>query len=154
MLYKHSFSILCGHLNLNQKRKKFEFGRLSLKPDRFTSLTGRLTGGNRLNCHFWFEIWIWPVFLVTGQTVPVYRNRRAAVLSHRSVKKNPGHEWIPHFHSVHSPQRHLPEKRKEKSYRTTCGSMCGVRDPHGLLGRNWTAAAHLFLYCLSSKKMW
>ena len=32
MLYKHLFSILCGHLNLNQKRKKFEFGRLPVKP--------------------------------------------------------------------------------------------------------------------------
>ena len=31
MLYKHSFSILCRHLNLNQKRKKFEFGRLPVK---------------------------------------------------------------------------------------------------------------------------
>ena len=30
-------------------------------------------------------------------------------------KKNPGHEWIPHFHSVHSPQRHLPEKRRTNS---------------------------------------
>jgi len=32
MLYKHLFSILCGHLNLNQKRKKFEFDRLPVKP--------------------------------------------------------------------------------------------------------------------------
>ena len=32
MLYKHSFSILCGHLNLNQKRKKFEFDWLPVKP--------------------------------------------------------------------------------------------------------------------------
>ena len=32
MLYKHLFSILCGHLNLKQKRKKFEFDRLPVKP--------------------------------------------------------------------------------------------------------------------------
>ena len=32
MLYKQLFSILYGHLNLNQKRKKFEFGRLPVKP--------------------------------------------------------------------------------------------------------------------------
>ena len=32
MLYKHLFSILCGHLNLNQKRKKIEFDRLPVKP--------------------------------------------------------------------------------------------------------------------------
>ena len=30
--------------------------RLSLKSDRFIRLTGRLTGGNWLNCHFLFEI--------------------------------------------------------------------------------------------------
>ena len=66
MLYKHSFNILCGHLNLNQtqqqqqhtlrafeaslnlnqKRKKIEFGRLPFKPVQ----TSRLTGQNRLNC--------------------------------------------------------------------------------------------------------
>jgi len=32
MLYKYLFSIVCGHLNLNQKRKKIEFGRLLVKP--------------------------------------------------------------------------------------------------------------------------
>ena len=32
MLYKHSFSILCGHLNLNKKGKKIEFDRLPVKP--------------------------------------------------------------------------------------------------------------------------
>ena len=32
MLYKHLFSILCGHLNLNQKRKKIEFSGLPVKP--------------------------------------------------------------------------------------------------------------------------
>ena len=37
MLYKYSFSILCGHLNLNQKRKKFEFGGLPVKPTGYQS---------------------------------------------------------------------------------------------------------------------
>ena len=32
MLYKHLFSILCGYLNLNQKRKKIEFDWLPVKP--------------------------------------------------------------------------------------------------------------------------
>ena len=32
MLYKHSFSILCGHLNFKQKIKKIEFARLPVKP--------------------------------------------------------------------------------------------------------------------------
>ena len=37
MLYKHSFSILCGYLNLNQKRKKIEFGRVPVKPTGYQS---------------------------------------------------------------------------------------------------------------------
>ena len=37
MLYKYLFSILCGHLNLNQKRKKIEFGRLPIKPTGYQS---------------------------------------------------------------------------------------------------------------------
>ena len=37
MLYKYLFSILCGHLNLNQKRKKFEFDRLPVKPTGYQS---------------------------------------------------------------------------------------------------------------------
>ena len=70
MLYKHSVSILCGHLNLNQKRKKIEFGGLPVKPagkpvkpagipfqTGYTcvfkfgfefKLTGRYTGTNRV----------------------------------------------------------------------------------------------------------
>ena len=32
MLYKHVFSILCGHLNLNKKRKNIEFDWLPVKP--------------------------------------------------------------------------------------------------------------------------
>jgi len=41
MLYKYLFSILYGHLNLNQKRKKFEFDRLPIK---LTGKPVKLTG--------------------------------------------------------------------------------------------------------------
>jgi len=90
MLYKHSFSILCGHLNLNQKRKKIEFGRLPLEPDRYTGLTGRLTDRNRLNRGLWFGFWIWPVFTGnrsnrTGLPLPVGGGLIPPV-----GKKNPG----------------------------------------------------------------
>ena len=37
MLYKHLFSILCGHLNLNKKIKKIEFDRLAVKPTGYQS---------------------------------------------------------------------------------------------------------------------
>ena len=64
MLYKHLFSILCGHLNLNQKRKKFEFGRLPVKP------TGTLV---RTVCTMAFEFkFDFDRFgPVSGQTGPV-----------------------------------------------------------------------------------
>ena len=81
MLYKQLFSILYGHLNLNQKRKKIEFGRLPVKPTGYQSnrpvyrskpfthailnLDLNLTGFHR--------------FPVSGQTGPVNRYRRAAV---------------------------------------------------------------------------
>jgi len=59
MLYKHLFSILCGHLNLNQKRKKFEFDRLLVKPtgyqlNRPVKPTGKLVGTG-WTCDFEFE---------------------------------------------------------------------------------------------------
>ena len=54
MLYKHLFSILCGHFNLNQKRKKNWIWPI-------TSQTGRYTGTNRLNWEVWIQIWICPV---------------------------------------------------------------------------------------------
>ena len=64
MLYKHLFSILCGHLNLNQKRKKklnwtgYQSNRpVNNQTGRYTGLTDRYTGTNRLN----WEVWIWPV---------------------------------------------------------------------------------------------
>ena len=56
MLYKHLFSILCGHLNLNQKRKKNWIWPVTSQTGRYTG-----TGPNRLNWKVWIQIWIWPV---------------------------------------------------------------------------------------------
>ena len=67
MLYKHLFSILCGHLNLNQKEKNLNLtGYQSNRPvtiqtGRYTGLTGRYTSRNRLNGEVWIQIWIPPV---------------------------------------------------------------------------------------------
>ena len=55
MLYKHLFSILCGHLNLKKKRKNLNLtGYQSNRPvtiqtGRYTGLTDWYTGRNRLN---------------------------------------------------------------------------------------------------------
>ena len=53
MLYKHLFSILCGHLNLKQKKLNLA-GYQSNRPvtsqtGRYTGLTYQYTGTNRLN---------------------------------------------------------------------------------------------------------
>ena len=67
MLYKHLFSILCGHLNLNQKEKNLNLtGYQSNRPvtiqtGRYTGLTDRYTGRNRLNVGVWIQIWIPPI---------------------------------------------------------------------------------------------
>ena len=78
MLYKHLFSILCGHLNLNQKRKKIEFDRLPIKP------TGKPV---RTVCTAAFEFkFDFDRFgPVSGQTGPVYRYRTPPVWPDRSV---------------------------------------------------------------------
>ena len=80
MLYKYLFSILCGHLNLNQKRKKIEFGRLPVKP------TGKPAGKpvgipvkTVYTCDFEFGFEFDQFPPVFGQTGPVNRYRRAAV---------------------------------------------------------------------------
>ena len=78
MLYKHLFSILCGHLNLNQKRKKFEFGRLPVKP------TGKPVGTD-WTCDFEFDFEFDQFPPVSGQTGPVNRYRSAPVWPDRSV---------------------------------------------------------------------
>ena len=68
MLYKHLFSILCGHLNLNKKKKKklnltgYQSNRpVTSQTGRYTGLTGRYTGTNRLNWEVWIQIWICPI---------------------------------------------------------------------------------------------
>ena len=74
MLYKHLFSILCGHLNLNKKRKNLNLigyqsnrpvtiqtGRYTGQTGRYTGQTDRYTGRNRLNGEVWIQIWIPPV---------------------------------------------------------------------------------------------
>ena len=70
MLYKHLFSILCGHLNLNQK--KIEFGRLPVKP------TGKLVKPAGILVRtvytedFKFKFDFDRFGPVSGQTDPVY----------------------------------------------------------------------------------
>ena len=64
MLYKHSFSILCGHLNLNQKRKKIEFSRLPVKPTGIPVRTG-------CTAKFEFKFEFHRYRPVSGQTEPV-----------------------------------------------------------------------------------
>ena len=81
MLYKHLFSILCGHLNLNQKRKKIEFDRLPVKPAKPTGKPVRTDW----TCDFEFDFefdWFLPV---SGQIGPVNHYRTAPVWSDRSV---------------------------------------------------------------------
>ena len=87
MLYKHSFSVLCGHLNLNQKKKKIEFGRLPVKP---TGKPVKLAGiPVRTSCtaKFEFKFEFHRYRSVYGQTEPVYWYRTALVWPHRSVSK-------------------------------------------------------------------
>src|SRR6185312_1643984 len=80
MLYKHSFSILCGYLNLNQKRKKFEFGRLPVKP---TGIPVRTVCTANFEFKFDFDRYR----PVSGQTGPVYRYRTRPVWPDRSVRE-------------------------------------------------------------------
>ena len=88
MLYKHLFSILCGHLNLNKKRKKIEFDRLPVKP------TGKPAGKPVYPAdipvrtvstgEFEFKFAFVRFRPVTGLTGPVSRNRTLAVRGDRS----------------------------------------------------------------------
>ena len=91
MLYKYLFSILCGHLNLNQKRKKIEFDRLPVKPTgKPVKPAGKLvypagipvrtvsTGEFELKFAF---VRFRPVIGLTG---PVSRNRTPVVRGDRS----------------------------------------------------------------------
>ena len=78
MLYKHLFSILCGHLNLN--KKKIEFGRLPVKP------AGKPV---RTVCtaDFEFKFDLDRYRPVSGQTGPVYRYRTRPDWPDRSVRE-------------------------------------------------------------------
>ena len=100
MLYKHLFSILCRHLNLNRKRKKIEFDRLPAKPAGIPVRTG-WTG------KFEFKFEFVRFRPVTGQTGPVYRNRKPAVTGHRSdfktlVGRGPAEAKIEHLNWLSS----------------------------------------------------
>jgi len=87
MLYKHSFSILCGHLNLNQKRKKIEFGRLPVKPaGKLVKPTG-IPVGTVCTANFEFKFDFDQYRPVSGQTGPVYRYRTRPVWPDRSVRE-------------------------------------------------------------------
>ena len=86
MLYKHLFSILCGHLNLNQKRKKNEFGRLPVKltgkpvkpAGKPVKPIGKPVGTGCTGAfEFKFEFDRFPP--VSGQTGPVNRYRTVPV---------------------------------------------------------------------------
>ena len=74
MLYKHSFSILCGHLNLNQKRKKIKFGGLLVKP---TGIPVRTVCTKDFKFKFDFDRFE----PISGQTDPVYRYRTPSGLA-------------------------------------------------------------------------
>ena len=70
MLYKHSFSILCGHLNLN--KKKIEFGRLPVKPTGKPVKPAGIPVQTVCTENFKFKFDFDRFGLVSGQTAPVY----------------------------------------------------------------------------------
>ena len=87
MLYKHLFSILCGHLNLNKKEKKIEFDRLPVKPTGKpvkpvypAGIPVRTVSTGKFEFKFVF-VRFRPVIGLTG---PVSRNRTPAVRGDRS----------------------------------------------------------------------
>ena len=84
MLYKHLFSILCGHLNLNKKRKKIWIWPVTSQTGRYTGQTGRYTGRNRLNVGVWIQIWIPPVPTGNRPNQTGIPEPRPAVTGHRS----------------------------------------------------------------------
>ena len=87
MLYKHSFSILCGHLNLNQKRKKIEFDRLPVKPTGKPVKPAGIPVRTDCTATFEFKFEFHRYRRVTGLTGPVYRYRTPAVRPDRSVNE-------------------------------------------------------------------
>ena len=94
MLYKHSFIILCGHLNLNQKRKKNWICPVTSQTDRLpVKLAGKLVKPTSIpvrtvwTAKFEFKFDFHRYRPVSGQTGPVYRYRTAPVWPDRSVIK-------------------------------------------------------------------
>ena len=74
MLYKHSFSILCEHLNLNKKRKIFEFSEL---PVKLAGIPVRTVCTKDFKFKFDFDRFE----PVSGQTGPIYRYRTPSGLA-------------------------------------------------------------------------
>ena len=83
MLYKHSFNILCGHLNLNQKRKKIKFDRLPIKPAGKPIKTAGIPVRTGWTAPFEFHRFR----PVTGQTELVYQYQSPGVTGDRSENK-------------------------------------------------------------------
>ena len=84
MLYKYLFSILCGHLNLNKKRKKFKFDRLPVKPAGKPVKPAGIPVRTVSTGEFEFKFEFVRFRPVTGLTDPVSRNRTPAVRGDRS----------------------------------------------------------------------
>ena len=87
MLYKYLFSILCGHLNLNQKRKKlnltgYQANRPVYRPNRPVYRSNRSVP--KCAGQFEFALGFDRFLPVTGQTGLVNRNRRTAVTANQS----------------------------------------------------------------------
>ena len=85
MLYKHSFSILCGHLNLNKKRKKIKFDRLPVKPAGKPVKPVGIPVRTGWTAKFEFKFEFHRYWLVSGQTGPVYQYRTAPVWPDPSI---------------------------------------------------------------------
>jgi len=77
MLYKYLFSILYGHLNLNQN--SFEFGRLIVKPIGKPVKPAGILVGTVYSCNFEFVFEFNRFSPVYGQTGPINRYRKTAV---------------------------------------------------------------------------
>ena len=83
MLYKHLFSILCGHLNL----KKNKFVRLPVKPASKPVKPAGIPVRTGWTAPFEFKFEFHRFRPVTGQTGPVYQYRNPAVTGDRSEIK-------------------------------------------------------------------
>ena len=139
MLYKHSFSILCGHLNLNKKRKKFEFGRLPVKPTGKPVKPTGIPVRTVCTANFEFKFDFDRYRPVSGQTGPVYRYRTRPVWPDRSVRET--------LVMLAQPSGHTQDegRRRGKMEREVEDNL--QVSPHGsersLDGLSWAAACKL-----------